>query len=257
MSPLVAAIDEALAFARAHSEVMTRAEVEQFKELAERVFLLTPDNWLLRLPQVTELRSECESQELNRKPVQFISKLNLPGDWDMPTTVEELPREEKLPSSYRLIGKVVWPNGMPFLIQHDPPAVPDPVFLVCATPRWFADMEMLRRLALQAEQIKALAEARPPLDESAEGSTIWYHGERSYSVDGEHPRSVPPEQHNVLQAFLDRTISLKTKELQGRGVCNVAAVIGKLAKRFGAASISRPASRSEGYSIRVRTLKPD
>jgi hypothetical protein len=158
MNPLAAAIDEALAFVRAHPKVMTRAEVDQFKELAERVYLLTPDKWLLRLPQVTELWSECESQDLNRKPVQFIGKLNLPGDWDVSAT------EGELPSSYKLTGKVVWPDGTPFLVQDEPPPVPAPVFFVCATPRWFADMEILRRLAEQVEYSEAITQpANPPL----------------------------------------------------------------------------------------------
>jgi hypothetical protein len=131
MNPLVEAIDCVLAFVRDHPHQMTREQVNHFNGLAELVYRLIPDNWLPRLPQVPELLRELESENPPLPPVQFISKLNLPGDW------ERVPVAGPLPSS--------WPD------TDEPPALPDPVFLVCATPRWLADLEALRRLALEAE----------------------------------------------------------------------------------------------------------
>jgi hypothetical protein len=54
-------------------------------------------------------------------------------------------------------------DGTPLVCTGDePPAVPERVFLVCAPPRWFADMETLRKLALQAETTQASEKEPPP-----------------------------------------------------------------------------------------------
>jgi hypothetical protein len=112
---------------------MTRAEVEEFHRLAEVVYALAfPAGLSGALPQVPELRPQLESNlpELTLPPVQFESKLNLPGDWnpEMPDDDDDAP--------------LVPPRW-----QDDLPAVRNRVFLVCAPPRWFQDMNALRRLA--------------------------------------------------------------------------------------------------------------
>jgi hypothetical protein len=84
--------------------------------------------------------------------------------------------------------------------------------------------------------------------------TIWHHGGRSYSTDG-IPLQVSNEQHNVLSAFVDRDEAVDTKTLTQNGVSNVAAVIDKLAEKFGHDAIRRPAAKGDGYFIRVRTFK--
>lgn len=111
-TPLIKALDEAVAYVREHPDEMTRSEVDAFYPLAERVYLLAFESGLHgALPKVPELRPQLESNDPPLPPVQFESKLNLPGDWD--------------------------------------PLVPvgEKKFLVCAPPRWFADMSALCALA--------------------------------------------------------------------------------------------------------------
>jgi hypothetical protein len=83
-------------------------------------------------------------------------------------------------------------------------------------------------------------------------STVWYHGGRSYSTDGETPSLLPTEEHNALSAFLDRGEALDTKALEKAGVSNVSAVMGKLSRRFGD-GVRLPKAKGEGYFVRVRT----
>lgn len=65
---------------------MTRHDVDRYKELAERVYLLYAQAGLLGcLPRVPELRPELECQEPPLPPVQFVGKLNLRGDWEQGT----------------------------------------------------------------------------------------------------------------------------------------------------------------------------
>ncbi len=80
MNPLVEAIADALAFVNAHPDPLQDFEVEQFCEIAERVCNLLPDSLKRHLPQVEGLRPVLESRDPPLPPVQFISKLNLPGD---------------------------------------------------------------------------------------------------------------------------------------------------------------------------------
>jgi hypothetical protein len=86
--------------------------------------------------------------------------------------------------------------------------------------------------------------------------TVWYHGGRSYSADGQTHSLVSPEQHNALSAFLDCDQSLDTKALEKKGISNVSSVMQKLAKRFGDA-VRTPKNKGEGYFIRVRTVRQD
>jgi hypothetical protein len=84
-------------------------------------------------------------------------------------------------------------------------------------------------------------------------STIWYHGERSYSTDGRNPVQVSMEKHNALQAFLDGERALDTRALENSGVSNASTVMKKLVVKFGEGCVRRPKSKGEGYYIRVRT----
>jgi len=110
---LTQAIDEAVDFVCAHSDQMTRAEMDEFQRLTESVYVSAFRAKLTdALPKVSELIPQLESSDPPLPPVQFESKLHLPGDWD----------------------PVLPPDG-------------ERPFLVCASPRWFHDMEVLRSLA--------------------------------------------------------------------------------------------------------------
>jgi hypothetical protein len=83
--------------------------------------------------------------------------------------------------------------------------------------------------------------------------TVWYHGGRSYSLDGQTPILSSREQHNALQAFLDRSEALDTRALQNNSVSNAADVMGKIDKKW-PGTVQPPKSKGDGYYIRVRTL---
>ena len=84
--------------------------------------------------------------------------------------------------------------------------------------------------------------------------TVYYHGERSYSLDGKSPTVVSNEQHQVLKEFLDKDHALTTDALKN-AVGNVSNVLSKLSKRFGAAVRLPGPNKGDGYFIRVRTAK--
>lgn len=129
---LVQAIDESVAYIRAHDEHMTRAEVDKLIELGQCVYVLAVEAGIADcLPKVPELRPELESQVPPLPPVQFVSKLNLPGDWDWIRADDD---NDLLPSSYPLFG-------------NDEPRPPDRILRVFPTPRWYQDMAALRMLA--------------------------------------------------------------------------------------------------------------
>jgi hypothetical protein len=85
---LLKAIDDAVAFVTAincredeHRGEMSRAEVYEFCQLAEQVFLLASEAELLgALPQRIELHLDVHL--FRKRPPWFESKLHLPGDWD-------------------------------------------------------------------------------------------------------------------------------------------------------------------------------
>jgi hypothetical protein len=135
---LVKTIDDALTLVRAHPDEMTRAEVDRLRELADRAYLLAAPLGLDRhFPQVSELRPELEGRpELPLPPPQFVTKLNLPGDWDYTAGYDS--------------------DALPMEWESEPPDVPDKVFLLSPTPRWFDDMARLRSLAEAAP-----ADAKP------------------------------------------------------------------------------------------------
>ena len=119
--------------------------------------------------------------------------------------------------------------------------------------RW--DNDMLDFMHVTQARISARAEGAQP-NPDADKPTEWYHGERSYSLDGLNPKNVSKEQHDFLQAFLDKITSLTTTELK-QVVTNPADVVNKLVKKFGEhpqGPIRRPKEKGDGYFIRVRSL---
>jgi hypothetical protein len=131
---LVQAIDQAVAYVHAHPDQMTRAELEEFSRLAESVYFGAIQADLIQaLPQVPELRPQLESADPPLPPVQFETKLNLPGDWDY-ATVEN---DEPLP--------------LPRDDDEGDTQARERVFLVAAPPRWLHDMGVLSKLALEHE----------------------------------------------------------------------------------------------------------
>ena len=130
MTNLVESIDSAVAFVRKCGQEMARSEMNQFHELAQRVYVLAFEAGLDgALPQVAELKPQVES--LGLPPVQFESKLNLPGDWEPLRTLTD--------------------KGN---------------FLVGRAPRWFDDMDTLRLLAQKYIDIE-LTKANRPLKKCA------------------------------------------------------------------------------------------
>jgi hypothetical protein len=80
MDPLLEAIEDVLAFVNIHSEPWQDSEIEQMCEFAERVCSLLPDSLTSHLPQMEEMCRVLESRDPPLPHVQYISKLNLPGD---------------------------------------------------------------------------------------------------------------------------------------------------------------------------------
>jgi hypothetical protein len=144
MNPdLVQAIDAAMCFVRAHPEQMTRAELEECSCLADQVYMLVVRAGLVScLPQVPELVPQLDGSvqtigpegmavDMHLPPVQFETKLNLPGDWQTVPTDDD---DDLLPIPS-------WQDA-----DNLPPAR-ERVFMVCASPRWFHDMAVLWELA--------------------------------------------------------------------------------------------------------------
>jgi hypothetical protein len=131
---------------------MTCDEVGCFGKLAERVYILATQAGLRgALPQVSELRPELESSQATPlPPVQFVTKLNLPGDWDaMPADVDGH-QAAPLPCHNAAPGQPLPDEeGAPLLRWQDASLdqpLPERVFLPCASPRWYDDMAVLRTL---------------------------------------------------------------------------------------------------------------
>src|SRR5438067_1620103 len=150
---LAQAIDDAVAYVRAHPDKMTRDEVNHLMKLAERVYGLAVQAGLRQaLLQVPELRPELESQDPPLPPVQSVTKLNLPGDWDTPGPGED---------HSRLMPLAWWDDALDLPLPERP-------FLPCASPRWLQDMAALRELAESG--------GRPPAEsgkQPADPPTIW------------------------------------------------------------------------------------
>jgi hypothetical protein len=103
-------------------------------------------------------------------------------------------------------------------------------------------------------RIDAAAGGPTPLPARPASAPVRHHGGRSYSLDGGTPVAVSAEQDNALKAFLDRGEALTTRQLEGRGVTNVAKVMGKLRQRFGEA-VRLPSRKGDGYYVHVRPLE--
>jgi hypothetical protein len=86
--------------------------------------------------------------------------------------------------------------------------------------------------------------------------TIWYHGERSYSIDRLNPVTVTIEENSLLTLFVERDAALDTATLTRKsGVTNVSRVMGQLAKKFpGAMRNPGRKGKGEGYYASVRKL---
>jgi hypothetical protein len=149
---LVAAIDAALAHVRACPDEMSRAEVDHFHELADAVYLLAVREGLAHAaPQMPELRPQLEScgSELALPPVQFEGKLNLPGDWAPAVRPDDSSLARlRLGQHDRLVLLPARELLVPPRWTDPEPPPPARVFMVCASPRWRADMTALRTLAL-------------------------------------------------------------------------------------------------------------
>jgi hypothetical protein len=116
-----------------------------------------------------------------------------------------------------------------------------------------ATLDLLNRMISACESALAGPKKLPPADSTA---TIWFHGGRSYSIDGKTPKKVSTEQHNALKLFLDKDQAQDTRALETSGVSNVTRVMDKLQRAFPGATIRRPERKGDGYYILVRTVTP-
>jgi hypothetical protein len=143
---------------------------------------------------------------------------------------------------------------------------PEPLSIIQWNARWLKNMIAECRAAfseahITPERAQAIALkyeiSIPPANapKMAPAPTVWYHGERAYSADGRTPTVVSVEQHNILQAFLDRDIALDTPALQTVGVSNVSKVMTAIEKRF-PGTVQQPERKGAGYRIRVLTRLP-
>jgi hypothetical protein len=82
-----------------------------------------------------------------------------------------------------------------------------------------------------------------------EPSTVYHHGEHSYSLGDTPPVVVTTEEHYALQAFMTTRRALDTKELQQR-VSNPCRIMKQLDRKFPGAA-QRPGRKGDGYYIRV------
>lgn len=143
---LVRYIDAAIEFVRKHLDWMTRDEVAEFHRLAEEVYLAACRAGIAdSIPKIPDLRPAIESNDPPLPPVQFESKLNLPGDWDIePIRADDDP----LPVAYQMNPNGTWfPIPNKWAQSGESSGQKEPVFLVCGSARWFHDMAVLRRRA--------------------------------------------------------------------------------------------------------------
>jgi hypothetical protein len=175
----MSALEQFVTFVRSHPDEMTRADITQLEALAQEVYLEAVEKGcLLSIPQVAELRTQLESQLPPLPPVQFETKLNLPGDWAWPQD-DGIPR----PTSYPLIrdGQVV---------LEEPRAPAEAVFLPSPSPRWFADIEVLRKLL--TEQVQQFEEY-VTLDQMAAAVNRTKRALEKYKDRRLHPQDFLPD----------------------------------------------------------------
>jgi hypothetical protein len=134
---------------------------------------------------------------------------------------------------------------------------------------WRADLtnmpdasKVLAKLRVYAGELRrdfgqAASQSQTTTPQGENPPTIWYYGDLSYSADGQHPRKVSREMHNLLKAFLNKDQAIDTPGLEDAGVSNVTTVITKVEKIFGAATVRRPgrSQKGAGYYVRVRTCQ--
>jgi hypothetical protein len=128
---LARAVEAALARARACSQstYWNRSQVDDWCSLADHIYRLALADGRAEkaFPKVEELKPELESRlGPPLSPVQFISKLNLPGDW--------------------------WPDNA---------VATDRAFQPCPTQRWFEAMISLLALARESPPIPLRPSAGP------------------------------------------------------------------------------------------------
>jgi hypothetical protein len=163
MSPLQA-IRETRQYALEHRDSMTREEVDRLVELAERAYrLAVPVGLAPSFPQQAELERELRDWRQaspegpagpRSPPVQFVSRLNLPGDWDFPTCLDD-------------DAPLIWPDylgpeGLKELEQRPPS--PPAIFRPQVTGRWLADMATLEALAEAQQQVAKPSGAHEQVD---------------------------------------------------------------------------------------------
>ena len=95
-------------------------------------------------------------------------------------------------------------------------------------------------------EVRGIDKAYPQLP------TIWYHGERSYSLNDGVPVVVSHSEHDMLKAFLNKENALDTSQLE-KTVGNPSRVCTQLAKRFHGAVRTPGKVKGAGYFIRVRS----
>jgi hypothetical protein len=124
---------------------MTCGEIEHFKQLATIVCVEAVNHeWGDRLPNMSELARALEDPLLPElPPVQYVSRLFLPGDW----TYKKTDNDSPLRSSYPLVGD-----------DDDLPKCAERVFRPCPPPAWFDALEEL--LALAERQTKRTGRPR-------------------------------------------------------------------------------------------------
>jgi hypothetical protein len=115
------------------------------------------------------------------------------------------------------------------------------------TPRNYQDAA--NALDLFQRAVDTLPESTP---------TIWYHGNRSYSLDGQPPITVTEEEDNILTVFVDAESdsSHDTRQLTSEsGVTNVARTMKQIAVKFpGTVRMPGRKGKGSGYYVRVRLV---
>ena len=195
---LTKAIDRAVEYVQAHPDQMTRNDVDEFHRLADEVYLLAFRAELVgALPHVPELRPQLESELPPLPPVQFESKLNLPGDWDFASPLDQ--------------------DGLPPVqpLCSDDTTDDDPtqrVFLVCASPRWLHDMGVLR----------VLAESEPEAESGGQAS-IEQHMERlAQAVGDENAAKIISIAHRKNQSGEQKMLEILQSDKRYGGKDSVA-----------------------------------
>jgi len=205
-----------------------RAEDRRVQEALDAEAKTIPD--LLR-------RVEAMLADLRRRPVNDLGVRADAADEQLAWLRGERPGDFLLPA----VGPL-WANADKLGVK-ELPAFTDEPETACTTDA-----------ALEALAARLQPAAATPALDAADQTTVWYHGGRSYSLNGVSPVLVSNELHNVLKAFLDRNEALDTKTLEKAGVGNVTLAVDKIVKKFSGNAVRRPERKGDGYFIRVRTV---